>query len=206
MPTVDFYSKGQTDSLLSAKADSSDLPSSSQLVPSTSGASSGDVLTFNGSSTEWAAPGGSGGDWIEIDVSNMPTNFTNGEIIRLGLMIKPSYTGSPPTGWSSAVNVTPTIAKDNQPHIFEFMIMSGSNTETRQLISQDNLYSMNMATFLKGNTTAGDINGVNAGSSSYSLFNIEVIAYNGGSTQKQATVQITKADLSTYVRLWRKSA
>lgn len=61
MPTVDFYSKGQTDTLLSAKANSTDLPSSAQLVPSTSGATSGDVLTFNGSSTEWAAAGGGSG-------------------------------------------------------------------------------------------------------------------------------------------------
>ena len=63
MPTVDFYSKGQTDSLLSAKANATDLPSSAQLVPSTSGASSGDVLTFDGSNIGWAA-GGSGGSGI----------------------------------------------------------------------------------------------------------------------------------------------
>ena len=61
MPTVDIYSKGQTDTLLSAKANTTDLPSSAQLVPSTSGATAGDVLTFDGSSVDWAAGGGSSG-------------------------------------------------------------------------------------------------------------------------------------------------
>ena len=60
MPTVDFYSKSQMDTKLSNKADTSSLPTSSQLVPSTSGASSGDVLTFDGSSVGWAAGGGGG--------------------------------------------------------------------------------------------------------------------------------------------------
>ena len=60
MPTVDFYSKGQTDTLLASKADSSALPTSAQLVPPTSGASSGDVLTFDGSNVGWSAGGGGG--------------------------------------------------------------------------------------------------------------------------------------------------
>ena len=52
MATVEFYSKGQVD----AK-----IPSAAQLVPSTSGATSGDVLTFDGSNVGWAAGGGGGG-------------------------------------------------------------------------------------------------------------------------------------------------
>ena len=44
MASIDLYTKQQID----AK------------IPSTSGASSGDVLTFNGSANVWAAPGGGG--------------------------------------------------------------------------------------------------------------------------------------------------
>jgi len=51
MATVEFYSKAQVD----AK-----IPSAAQLVPTTSGATSGDVLTFDGSSVGWAAGGGGG--------------------------------------------------------------------------------------------------------------------------------------------------
>lgn len=82
MPTVDIYSKGQTDALLSAKANSADLPSSAQLVPSTSGASSGDVLTFDGSSVGWAA-GGSGGSGI---IAHTYTNYAD---LRADLLAHP---------------------------------------------------------------------------------------------------------------------
>lgn len=51
MATVEFYSKAQVD----AK-----IPSAAQLVPTTSGATSGDVLTFDGSDVGWAAAGGGG--------------------------------------------------------------------------------------------------------------------------------------------------
>ena len=68
MPTVDFYSKGQTDTLLSAKANTTDLPTSAQLVPATSSASAGDVLTFDGSSIGWSA-GGSGGGLSKVTFS-----------------------------------------------------------------------------------------------------------------------------------------
>ena len=52
------YTKTQADALLADKADVADLPTSEELVPDTAGASSGDVLTFNGSSVGWAAGGG----------------------------------------------------------------------------------------------------------------------------------------------------
>lgn len=58
MATLKIYSKDQTDALLANKADTSALPAASQLVPSTSGAASGDVLTVGASGPEWATPGG----------------------------------------------------------------------------------------------------------------------------------------------------
>lgn len=69
MVTVDFYSKQQTDTLLSDKADTSALPTSAQLVPSTTGASSGDVLTFDGSAVGWSAGGGGGSSHTTVNVT-----------------------------------------------------------------------------------------------------------------------------------------
>lgn len=98
MPSIKIYSKEQVDDLISDvtpptvvqttgtsttfvmsqdavttalgnKADTSALPTSSQLVPSTIGASSGDVLSFNGSSTEWVTPSSSGG--VIKNISNV---------------------------------------------------------------------------------------------------------------------------------------
>lgn len=56
MASLKIYSKEQTDALLQDKADMSDLPTSEQLVPSTSGASQGDVLTVSANGTVWASP------------------------------------------------------------------------------------------------------------------------------------------------------
>lgn len=61
MASLKIYSKEQTDALLQNKANASDLPASEQLVPTTSGASQGDVLTVGASGTEWSTPSASGG-------------------------------------------------------------------------------------------------------------------------------------------------
>lgn len=112
MTTVDFYSKGQTDALLSNKADTTALPTSSQLVPSTSGASSGDVLTFDGSSVGWSAGGGGGGGTslttkqiLQLFSSMCHISSDYGNSVR-GKFIYPSDTGS--DGWQSVECVSRT--------------------------------------------------------------------------------------------------
>ena len=82
MVTVDFYSKGQTDTLLSAKANSTDLPASSQLVPATTGASAGDVLTFDGSAVGWSAGGGGGG--MSVHTYTSMTDIYNDIVAHFG--------------------------------------------------------------------------------------------------------------------------
>lgn len=83
MATVEFYSKGQVD----AK-----IPSAAQLVPSTSGATSGDVLTFDGSSVGWAAGGGGGGGETVTDVTsisqllNLMYNANSGDYVTINEM------------------------------------------------------------------------------------------------------------------------
>ena len=75
MASIDLYTKQQIDAKL----------------PDTSGASSGDVLTFNGTNTEWAAPSGGGSRTITnlttvADVFNAINNIAVGdEIIIDGL-------------------------------------------------------------------------------------------------------------------------
>ena len=49
MPSVNIYSKEQIDNL---------MPSSDELVPDTSGASNGDVLTYDGTDIGWMTPSG----------------------------------------------------------------------------------------------------------------------------------------------------
>ena len=61
MASIKIYDKEQVDNLMSGKADVADLPSTDELVPDTTGASEGDVLTLNNNlQPQWAA-GGSGG-------------------------------------------------------------------------------------------------------------------------------------------------
>ena len=64
MTTVQFYSKDQVD----AK-----IPESSQLVPATTGASAGDVLTFDGEDVAWTAPAPSGSVRVMTQYFNMTT-------------------------------------------------------------------------------------------------------------------------------------
>lgn len=92
MPSVKIYSKEQTDTLLGNKADTSALPSSSQLVPSTSGATSGDVLTFDGTNVGWSAASGGSSDyailtstvnWSElVTVENSNTSYGKITILK----------------------------------------------------------------------------------------------------------------------------
>lgn len=65
MANVKFYSKEQVDAL---------LPGAGELVPSTSGASAGDVLTYDGSDVGWDAPSGGLPD---------PTSATAGDVLTL---------------------------------------------------------------------------------------------------------------------------
>ena len=116
MPSIKIYSKEQVDDLISGvspptvvqttgtsttsvmsqdavttalgnKADTSALPTSSQLVPSTSGASSGDVLSFNGTSTEWVAPSGGGGSYDTasslLDLYNIVNGMSENQVIDI---------------------------------------------------------------------------------------------------------------------------
>ena len=59
--TTSVMSQDAVTTALGNKADTSALPTSSQLVPSTSGASSGDVLSFDGTNIGWTTGGGGGG-------------------------------------------------------------------------------------------------------------------------------------------------
>lgn len=52
MVNLNIYSKEQVDAM---------IPSSDRLVPSTTGATSGQVVTFDGVSVAWATPSGGGG-------------------------------------------------------------------------------------------------------------------------------------------------
>lgn len=84
MPSVDFYTKQQTDAL---------LPSSDELVPSTSGASTGDVLTVGSSGAEWSTPTGA----QDYQITNLPlsnyihkdssTQFTVDVNLKIGLQV-----------------------------------------------------------------------------------------------------------------------
>ena len=59
MASIKIYSKEQVDTLMSSKADMTDLPSADDLVPDTTGTSVGDVLTIDANHTPvWQAAGG----------------------------------------------------------------------------------------------------------------------------------------------------
>lgn len=110
MPSIKIYSKEQVDDLISRvtpptvvqttgtsttsvmsqdavttalgnKADTSALPTSSQLVPSTSGASSGDVLSFDGTNIGWNTGGSSG---MSVHTYTSMTDIYNDIVAHFG--------------------------------------------------------------------------------------------------------------------------
>lgn len=84
--TTSVMSQDAVTTALGNKADTSSLPTSSQLVPSTSGASSGDVLKFDGTNIGWSA-GGSGGGMT-------PHTYSNFLELKQALNANCDYSGS----------------------------------------------------------------------------------------------------------------
>lgn len=107
MPTVDIYSKQQVDAL---------IPSANQLVPSTSGASSGDVLTFDGSNVGWAAGGGGGGATVtsyDLSINDDRTNFFNAlKNIKVGdeVLVQAQYNANGSSTQSLRASIKPIFA------------------------------------------------------------------------------------------------
>ena len=122
MTTINVYSKEQTDVLLGNKANTTDLPTSSELVPDTTGASVGDVLTVGSSGTEWSTL--SSGGITAHTYSNFGELATDLQAHPDGILI---YTGGILFG-TDTVNkpVQFKIAGGGQCHIYAVEFSPGS--------------------------------------------------------------------------------
>lgn len=122
----------QTDlqTALNAKANTSDLPSSSELVPDTAGASSGNVLTLDSNLTPvWQTGGGSGGgeNWTVCNWSDVLSyNNTTYEFVQQKYrirMFRCGTQGSSSNTWMSVMEVPQVSWTSQRPRYHSPAIM-----------------------------------------------------------------------------------
>ena len=89
MATIDIYSKAQMDAKL----------------PPTTGASSGDVLTFDGTNTDWAAGGGGGGGSLtDTQIIELFIGGINGQQPNSAMIYDPTILMPTDTGYTDKYN------------------------------------------------------------------------------------------------------
>ena len=148
MASIDLYTKQQID----AK------------IPSTSGASSGDVLTFNGSATVWAAPGGGGASleddtiWqmILASIKSAPSNASSENYkIQIWDMVKDATTNDT----SISIGTTKTIGGKtvvfNSYQITQYNISTIAGSSKLKLMSVKLNVTINSTTY--DNTTTASL-------------------------------------------------
>ena len=180
MTNINFYSKEQTDALLENKADISDLPAVTRLlpdpslanvgdavrmtadgaawegireVPDISGATIGDVLQIGSDGMEWSPQSGGGGEeWEDIDFNNWPTNWTSNDIIEVEPTISFTIpgTGTTPT-WSPSGTTNTFIKMRVSGGTCCIPIFKGSTTTMSWIL----LSALNVNNFNTGTTPFG---------------------------------------------------
>ena len=192
MPTVDIYSKQQVDALIAGAGG----------LPDPASASAGDVLTLDSNKDPaWVAPSGGGDNWEEIDLSNMPTDFSAGDRIRILTPVN-CYLPNDPATWGTAISSSITLS-NNGHSIVEFDIPSGSSTTTcLELVS---VY--NPLTVYIGLVTISSIEPIAKWNDpSKAIFTFQGIAFNGAGMKKASTI-VYHSNVTSYVsKMWRMKA
>lgn len=88
MATIDIYSKAQIDAKL----------------PPTTGAANGDVLTFDGTNTVWAAGGGGGGSLTDTQIIELFIGGINGKQPNTAMIYDPTILMPTDTGYDDKYN------------------------------------------------------------------------------------------------------
>lgn len=199
MATVEFYSKAQVD----AK-----IPSAAQLVPTTSGATSGDVLTFDGSSVGWVAAGGGGGGdvWEELDLTNLPNDFQVGDEIEVTCHMYFRPTASVASWASDIAGITESHANQAEYHFTTKFILGSTDGATEfgsgsaVYLQYSNCLSVTSLRVLYSTTNW------NSADATKTLFGYLGIVFNGKSCLT-TNVNINRNNISDYIlSIKRKSS
>lgn len=223
MPSIKIYSKEQVDSLISGltpptvvqttgssttdvmsqnavttalgnKADTSALPTSSQLVPDTSGASQGDVLSFNGTTIDWAPVSG-GSDWEYIDPTNLPNDFVAGDklLIFASVGLGVSATGS---DWNATILSVSLHSNTNIINSSTMIILQNSTIGTNRplFIGQNTTQITNIII-----STTDSVNNWNNSATNLTLLTIKGTAFNGNNMVSTSS-SLTKSQIGTYIK------
>lgn len=142
--------------------------------------------------------GSSGGEvWEELDLSNLPTDFSSGD--RVKILFKAGITSSnPPSSWDATFSASQiTISTSFNPsQVFEFSLPSG-NSDVRYPIFFT--YSLDFVGVLIAMVyTSGGWN-------SNQIIRLGKVGYNGASLNySSSAAEISRSNVSTYIKkMWR---
>ena len=174
-----------------------DIPNINGKVDKSQGVSNaGKVLGINASGNVEPMLVSGGDVWEEINMSNFPTNWANGDRIKL-MLVKSYEVTSHPSSWTSPPPSSPTINEYPFPSmVIETTLYTDSNYYN--LIKLQGNNNAMYTTYL----TIGSVKNFN--SSSHIVATLSMDAFNGaGRTAiKYQTISATDNNLSL-VRLWR---
>ena len=153
---------------------------------------------MNGKSSQVTLPGGS--EWEELDVSNLPTDFKDGDIIAVAFDVTLSFIASDwETGPTSLTIVgTAASSKNSSPFNAIFSLNPAGTSGSCAMVSIAD-YSYNAI----GMCWVSQFPSTNSMNGSSIIFRLNAYVFNGISMDKTDQT-ITKNNISNYIRkLWR---
>lgn len=168
------------------------------IYPPTSAGEAGQVWTSDGAGAgKWAEPSG-GEVWEEVDLANFPTDWVEGDRIKVKFKVT-AYSSSKPSSWSSApTTIEPSyIASESKsPPIIEFWL--GTETYPQPIMPicitmfAYNSIAITMAAFC-------GVEQIN----SNEIIRLTSIAFNGGGFTS-GSIYLDASNITTYVsKMWR---
>lgn len=144
------------------------------------------------------APGeiSGGEEWEEIDINNIPTDWTSGERVRISFKLSVSISGSPSSWSNSPSNISVKYGSNNKSPVYEFELNDSNltlnmpysiNYYGSRYIALTNIIGMNNVS----NFNTGD------------FFSVNTIVFNGAGVNIYNSI-ITSSNASSYInKMWR---
>ncbi len=161
------------------------------------------VLTFstaNGETKDVTLPASAGDEWEELDLTNMPTDFVAGDLIRVECNVRLEVTAS---SWTSIPTSYKNIFGDERGAIIEFELRTSDSRFVNIINSGIDKNGDNTAFYL---ISLGSPYPLTLWNSKSYYFVLSYYIFNGGGLLKSYN-HITPSNLNTYIkRMWRKKA
>lgn len=155
----------------------------------------------DGNVTPVTAGGGSGGGevWEEVDLQNFPTDWQEGDLIRVNA--KKYYSTVSTGSWTSAPTVGSEISLFSSRSIVQIRLITGTEANIGAIVNHTVMANYISETILNINAS---IESFNNGSSNGDIGNLLYRVYNGAGCVFAKSTTLEKANLTTvFDKMWR---